>query len=436
MKHPLPFASFARRLAVAALAVAAAGSAGAEPSPAPWWRAWRDEALSAWIEAGLARHPSLDAAAGAVRRARAARSVAAAAGRPASAAELTARFGRRQTAMSGADDETIPPVELAAGMTWEADLFGRIAARVRSADARREAAEADRRGAELVLAAEIAAVYFDLARLGGAVPRARRMEEVSRELAGWSRRRAAAGLLAPYEADDAAVEADTMARAARDLDRQRAEAEALRAALVGGDIPDAPAALASMVLPDPPDADGGRRAVLRPDVVRVFAYAAAADSAADAERKERLPTISLLARAAFEGGRGGSDRAEWSAWVGPRISLPFGDPRLRPMREMAEAERDAVSAEARAVLLDAVREIEGALAWRRQAAADLTLADRQATTLRRTADSIRRRAEAGLATSGETLAADLRSLAAEDDAEAARRATHAAHVLLLRALGG
>lgn len=432
-RRPIPMRP---RLAVLATAVVCASAPATDAASIEWWRAWEDESLASWIATGLDQHPSMESAAAIVARTRAARAAAASAGRPSVMMDAAARLGRRSDMLTDFETDTIQPVELSASMAWEADLFGRIAARVRSADARIEAADADRRGIELSLAAEIAAVYFDLTRIADALPRAGRMAAVARDRAAWSLRRAEAGLLPRFEADAARVDADDMERALAAFHRDRDEAADRATALLGPSARPAPAALADFVLPDLPNANGGERVVMRPDVVRIFAQSAALDAAAIAERKERLPTVALLARAAAEGGRGGTDRTEWSSWIGPRLSLPIGDPRLRPAREMADAERDATAAEARAVVRDAVREIDAALARRRQAETDLALAERQAATHQGVAASIRRRAEAGLVLSGEVMTSELRALAAEDAAAAARATAHDAHLNLLRALGG
>jgi outer membrane protein TolC len=422
----------------AALAAARALAAPAEGAaePASWWTAWNDPALSAWISAALDAHPTLDTAAAAVRRARAARAESAAARQPGARAELTGRLGRERSMATGGRADDIPPLEAGADLQWELDLFGRIRDRTAVAESLLAAAEADRRGMELALAADVAAVYFRLARMEAERPLTEALADAARERAAIVTRRVEAGLAAAAEAEALRAEADAMERALHRLRREQAETEALRNALLPKGAPQPPAALSALPLPPPPDALDGARALRRPDIVRHYARLDAAGAAARAERKERWPTVALVARAMGEGGREGGELSEWNAWVGPRVEIPLGDPGLRPARERTEAEREGMAAETRAALLDAAREIDAALAARRQAEEDLRLAENTHAAVRRAADSAARRADAGLAPRLEMLMDEIRALAAERDALQSRAAAHEAHLRLLRALGG
>jgi outer membrane protein, multidrug efflux system len=421
----------------AALAAASGLDAPAEDAPdRAWWTAWNDPALTAWIEAALDAHPTLDAAAAAVRRARAARAESAAARRPGARAELAGRLGRERSMRTDGRDDDIQPLAAGAELQWELDLFGRIGDRTAATESLLAAAEADRRGVELALAADVAMVYVELGRIEAELPLAGALADAARERAAIMTRRAGAGLAAEAEADALRAEADAMERALHRLRREQAELEALRTALLPEGPPRPPAALADLVLPPVPDAQDGARALRRPDIVRLYARLDAAGAAARAERKERWPTVALIARAMGEGGRDGDELSEWNAWVGPRVEIPLGDPRLRPARERAEAEREGMAAETRAALLDAARDIDAALAARRQAGEDLRLAVNTHVALRRAAGSAARRADAGLGPRLESLMDEMRALAAERDALQSRAAAHEAHLRLLRALGG
>ncbi|HEY5676619.1 MAG TPA: TolC family protein, partial [Myxococcales bacterium] len=106
-------------------------------------------------------------------------------------------------------------------VSWEADLFGRLIATTRAANADVAAARFDYEGVRASLAAQVADAYFQARGFAIQLADARETVRIDRELYDLAARRAAAGLAATSEPD----------RVAGDLARAEATVEALQAEL-------------------------------------------------------------------------------------------------------------------------------------------------------------------------------------------------------------
>ncbi len=155
----------------------AARSASAPPPLESWWSGFNDPELSRIVERALAQNLDLAAALARVEQARAAAREAGARLAPtvnanAQAAtihqSLESQTGRIASRLPGFDrDASLYDAGLGAG--WEVDLFGGLRRGAEAARAEAQAAEAERLGARVSVAAEAADAYFhvrgDQARL-------------------------------------------------------------------------------------------------------------------------------------------------------------------------------------------------------------------------------------------------------------------------------
>jgi NodT family efflux transporter outer membrane factor (OMF) lipoprotein len=159
--------------AVAPKAAMSATDAGASATDTPWpaaawWTAWGDTALPALIDTALARQPALQAVQARLVQAQAAADVADAARAPQLSGSID--LSDQRFTKNG----IIPPPLAGAlkwnnsaqiGAGWELDLFGRQRAALDAAIGQLNAGRADAQAARVLLAANVASAYVNLARL-------------------------------------------------------------------------------------------------------------------------------------------------------------------------------------------------------------------------------------------------------------------------------
>jgi len=135
---------------------------------ARWWSRYGDATLERVVDQALANQPSLHVVQARVRAAEAAVRGADAAREPHGSLNADATYQRFN------ENGIYPPplagstrwsADLRAGVNWELDLFGRQRAALDAAIGRWRAATADAQAARVLLAANVTATYFDLARL-------------------------------------------------------------------------------------------------------------------------------------------------------------------------------------------------------------------------------------------------------------------------------
>lgn len=134
----------------------------AEPAsaPSPWWESLGDTKLNHLIEQAQARNPNLALAALKVRRAQLVAGLAASDQLP------TVSVKGSSTASRPLDGGPTTRVQsVTAGVSWEADLWGRLASLKDAAEWEVQASEEDRQAAALSLSATVANLYWQIAYL-------------------------------------------------------------------------------------------------------------------------------------------------------------------------------------------------------------------------------------------------------------------------------
>lgn len=340
-----------------------AGYASAPDAPGPqepdWVSALGDDALPGLVAEAMNANPNLAAARANLEAALAS---ARAAGAPRLPSADATTSGTVRDIAVGSPEVYSAGIEI----TWQADVWGRIADGARAGALSAEASAADLAGAQLSVAATIANSWFALteARLQrelaerDAGTRTRQLEIVERRfvrgVARSSDVRTARSALASSQAALAA--------------RQRTEANAARALQTAlGRYPDGALAAAD-TLPDLRDlpAPGTPEALIsrRPDIIAAERRLAAAGYSAEAARKALYPSLNL--RGVVSGQSASPSDVFSSANLVESLTASITAPLFRGGALRAERDRAAAAARAQAARyvetsLTALREVENAL---------------------------------------------------------------------------
>lgn len=330
-----------------------------------WWAQFDDPVMLRLVEAGQKVSATLAQAGARIADARAARTAAGAARRP--ALDATASVGR-DLPSPGAPIDTTSSIGLQA--SWELDLFGAHRAGARAAQARLESSRAGWHDARVSVAAEVASAYVGLraceAQLVQAELDVRSRTETSRLTA----LAANAGFQAPAAADLALASA---AQGHAALTQQRAQCDIAVKSLVALVAIDEAAlrqelVAATALLPQPVVlhivAVPAVALAQRPDVAAAASEVLAASADADRAEAQRWPRISLSGSIAAARQRSGGISTDGNVWsIGPvAVTLPLFDAGVRRAdADAARARYESARVSYAARLRLAVREVETAL---------------------------------------------------------------------------
>ncbi len=460
--------ALASRVALLALAVAGCSVLPHDEPPAPdvalptdwtaggtsgpladgvWWRSYDAPALWAAVEEALLANPDLRASAARVAAAAAQARIAGSERFP--SAILVADAQRQKQIFvglpvpGGADvlESTSTRWGVSFAVSWEADVWGRMAAVTNAAERDALAAAADDRAARESLAAQTAKAWFAwqagrelVAVAGEAQASFERTLALVRERFG--RGRASAFDVKLAEAELAGARAQVTART-ETAERALRQLELLLGRYPAGAL-DAPLGLPPAP-PAPPAGAPGELIARRPDLAAAEARVAAADERLHAARADLYPRLTLAGLV----GRSGDEPSDlvepdFSIWsVAGGIVLPlFQGGRLRAAIERQDAELAAALAELESALLGALGEVELALVSERR----LVALEDQTRVARDESEAARALAEerfaAGRLDVLELLVADRRALDAASALTEVRRRRLAARADLHLALGG
>jgi NodT family efflux transporter outer membrane factor (OMF) lipoprotein len=422
--------------------------AAATTTPWPesrWWSRYGDAALDKLVDQGLAGQPALHVVQARIR-------VADAAVRSADAARLPQGVLSADATYQRFSENYIFPPPLAgstrwtgdvqAGVNWELDLFGRQRAVLDSAIGQWRATQADAQAASVLLAANVAATYFNLARLVEA--RAVSIEALQQreQVVTIVRQRITAGL-------DTQVD---LKQAEGLVAQSKVEIEALGEAIgrtqhalaeLVGSGPQALDALtpalqpiASLPVPDSLPADLlGRRA----DLVAQRWRVEAATRDTDVARAQFYPNVNLTAFVGLQalGLNRLFDSGSLIYGGGPALHLPLFDAgRLQANLDARRADVDASIEAYNGALLRALREVADELTGLRSIERQ-QVAQRDATAAASAAyDLAVQRYRAGLGNFLVVLAAQTNVLTQRLNDTDLKARHLASEVALVRALGG
>lgn len=273
-----------------------------EPSADPWWAVFGDPVLDD-LQARLEiSNQNLRAAEAAYRQALALADAARASWFP--AINATAGATRSATSAATAASGNAPPrnsFSLGATVSWEFDVWGRIARNVEGADASLAASAADLAAARLSARATLAQTYFQLraaerqqALLDASVAAYARALELTRN-------RYAAGVAGKADVAQAESQLRSTRATALDVSLSRSQYEHAIAVLLG--LPPASFTLAPVdaPLPEVPVAVTLPSQLLerRPDIAAAERRVAAANAAIGAAQAARFPVLGLSGNTGF-----------------------------------------------------------------------------------------------------------------------------------------
>jgi len=419
------------------------------PSDA-WWKAYGDPQLDQLIDEALADSPDLRAAAA---RARGAASMAQVAGANlwptvTGAASATETEETLNQGFPAAFQSYLPhgwhtAGQIAVGLDYQLDFFGRNRATLAAATSEADAAAADEAEARLQISAAVAETYANLVQLFADRQAARDAVRVRRESVDLVESRSKSNLenegavsLARGQLHAAELEADA-------LDRLIALSRDQLAALLGKGpdrgiavVPPAVEKIRSVGLPASLSVDLiGRRA----DVVAARLSAEAAASRIDVARTNFYPNVDLTG--AF--GVQSLDiqyllqHQSQMGQFGPAVHLPIFDyGRNEGVYRGARAEYDAAVALYDKTLANALRDVADAYASRRGVAVEIKDARAALAESESAYRVIKQRYDAGLSRYTDVLTAENALLAQRRAVADLQAQAFAADVALARALGG
>lgn len=327
--------------------------------PADWWRLYDEPALDALVTASLAANADLRTAYARLAAARAGTAQARTARLPQTRIESSVGIDN-PSGQPSASNVPATDYDLAATVSWELDLFGRLRAAADAAQADAEAAAAALDGLRVAVAADTVAAYIELcaAREGAAAADA--VIAAQAELTATLRRQLEAGELSQLEITQAAsLLAATRATrpgfdAAAAIARYRlgelrglTPADPIVAHFDCSALPRLPASL--------PIGDGQALLRRRPDIHEAERRLAAASSRIGVATAELYPVVNL-------GGAIGLLAGGLVSTATPLITWTF--PNQSPARAriaQATANEQAALAAWDSVTLRALREVESAL---------------------------------------------------------------------------
>jgi NodT family efflux transporter outer membrane factor (OMF) lipoprotein len=415
--------------------------------PGRFWQALGDTTLTRLIAVALDANRDVDAAEARIAAARAVRTEAALDLAPTITAD--AGYSRQRLASASMPGLTgsLPDRDIwEAGvqLSWELDLFGRNRNALQGRGALLDAAEEDVRGAQVIVAAEVARAYFELRGLEERLSVAERNAENQRSSLELTRNLLEAGRGTALDTERAQAQLSSTLAEIPALEAAIRAAQHRISVLLGrspgaGDVVP-PAAAQAFMLPadlalgNPEDAV--RR---RPDVRSAASRVAAQRSFVSAAKASYLPRIAI-------GGVAGYTASEFDALgssgtpryaIGPVISWPLFDiGRVKSGVDEARAHQREAAAEHQQAVLRAQEEVETSLASYRKSRERLRHLEEAAAASERATDLARLRFEEGGADFLEVLDAESRQLAAQDRLAAGRTEARAWLVAVYRAVGG
>jgi len=329
-------------------------------------------------------------------------------------------------------------------VTWEVDLWGRVARLIESGTAEIAAVEEARHEIQLTTSAELARDYVQLRGIQRKLAITRENLGFAKQSLALTQQRAAGGVTTDLDVANAAALVEGVAAQLPALEARQAETMNAIAMLLGA----APRALEvelaapRAVPPVPPRVPVGvpsELALRRPDILRAEALLHAATADTGVATAEFYPRFVLSGSGAIQGLQM-HNLADWKAQTysfGPSISLPiFEGGRLKRTLELREAQQQEAALNYQRTVLTALHDVDNALTaydteQRRRDRLEAAVAQS-----RRALSIARMRYEQGVADFLQVLLAQRSLLAAEQDLADSTTAVTTNMVQLYKALGG
>ena len=419
-------------------------TAGADIRP-DWWMLYNDPTLNELVKSALERNADIRLAVARIEETNANLREANAAFLPEIDLGATATRSRvsRQTAapLSAGLPTVRNNIRIAASTSFEVDFWGRLRRAVEAVRALNLASRYERDTVALTLTGITAQAYFSLRSLDAQIAVTRETLASRQDYEDLVRRRAAGGIASDLDVNQAEGAKADAAVQLTDLIRQRELVEHQLGTLTGrldlkvadGDVRKLP------VPPVPPPGLPSTLLARRPDIRQAEEALVAANAQIGVAKADLFPLVSLTGSLGAESKTLAAlltrPAAIWS--LGPALVMPLFDAGRR------DARVDAAAARTQQALVNyqksvetAFREVADALTNVQQSAATEQELRPRLTAARNALRLARLRYESGYSAYLEVLDAQRTANDAELAATRNRQATLAAHVDLLKALGG
>jgi multidrug efflux system outer membrane protein len=404
-----------------------------------WWRAFGDAQLDALEAEALAANQSLKAAAARVAQARALVGVANAERSP----RVDAGFGPSRIKPSGEPASTVWRGLLT--VSYEVDLFGRVADGVAAARSDFESLQAAFRSVQLALQADVAQTYFAIRQADDELALLRDTLKLREDSVRLLQRRFDLGEINELDLSRARTELSTTRSDAIALERRRAQLEHALAVLLGKAPAalDLPAGALAHAMPAIPAGLPSSLLERRPDIAAASRAMAAANTRIGVAKAAFFPVLNLTAQGGYESTEL-SDLFNWSSrtWaLGPLFGTVLSMPIFDGGRNKANLERSyAVLEESvagyRQQVLVAFAEVEDSLAEVRTLDAQRDAAREAVASAGRALAVAQARYRAGATGYLDVIDAQRSLLAVQRLETQIRGARAGSTVALIRALGG
>jgi NodT family efflux transporter outer membrane factor (OMF) lipoprotein len=342
-----------------------------------WWRRFNDAHLSALVEKAIAANNGVEVAAARLREARAARQIAQSQLSPQVGVGASVLRSRTSEAGLGIPGDLLDlehnVFQVGFDASWALDIFGGVRRQVESAEAIEQAADSDRRGVVLMVAAETARAYVELRGVQSELRVARSNLDDQRQTLTVTEDKRTNGLASDLEVVRARTEVESTAAEIPPLEQAirqythvlstllALEPTALRAELeTPAPIPDVPVEIGVGVPSD--------LLLRRPDIQSAERRLAAATAQVGVATAQYFPQVTLGASGGFQSQKasdlfnGTGENASSYGLVGPFINWTlFDGGRRKAGVELSEAQVAAAKAWYEETVLTAFREVESSL---------------------------------------------------------------------------
>ncbi len=418
----------------------------ADPKGA-WWKRFGDPQLDALEEQALAGSTTLAIAAARLTQARSGLTVAQAslypqlsAGLRESRAKISANrplTNYNSPNFSTVQNDTVPTLNA----SYEVDLAGRVQRSIEGAAATAEQSAADFENTRLVLTADLASAYINLRATDTELDVVRRSIATQRRALDLITSRHDLGATSGLEVTQQQALLDTTLVQVDLLRKQRDQFEHAIATLVGVPAPSFGIAPARQVLSAPAVPLGVPSEILerRPDIASAERAVAAANAQIGVISAGYFPSVTLAPFIGYESRHWGTlidaPSLVWSIGLAATQTI-FDGGRLKANVNAATANRDAVAATYRRVVLTAMQETEDGITGLAALESATTQAQKAVQTAQRALDMATARYEGGATTYLDVITAQQSALTAERQAAQLSGQRLLTSVALVKALGG
>jgi len=419
---------------------AARDGASSEWPDAAWWRGFDSAELNRLMDLAMAGSPDVKIAVERVRQAEAAVQSAGASLFP-SLGVSGSTGGRRSDGPGGADGQTSHSTSAGLNISYEVDLWGRVGAGVRAAEASRDGSRYDLETARLTLASGIANGYFQYIGLLERLDIARQNLALAERLMAIVEVRARHGAASALDVSRQQTTVLTQRAAIKPLEAQAQQAlNAL--AVLAGQPPEgftvAREPVLAMRVPQPATGMPGTLLTRRPDLARAEASLRGADASVDQARAALLPTLQLSAGGTLATNAllSLADPTRGLSLTGAVAQSLFDGGRLRSQVESSDAQRVQALEGYRKAVLTALKEVEDALVNTSRQSDQETAQTAIHEEAQRSLNLAERRYKAGADSLSTVLDAQRTFYSAQDQLAQTRLARLTAAVDLIKSLGG